>query len=71
MDPEAARDRLLAELLDGLASEVDGCEVRQRLDALADDPQTRAWIKSFDPAMVELARTLIRRWGRRGVPPPP
>lgn len=67
-DPDlAALQAALVDLLDG---DVPLDTIPARLaEHAGDDADLRAWLASFEPAMLSTARALVRRWGRRTPPP--
>jgi hypothetical protein len=67
---DAQLDRLQAALLDALDRGLSPADVIQRLQS---DPQLAefaAYLRTFEPRMVEVAIQLVAKWGRReaGVP---
>jgi len=65
MTEDADLDRFQSALLDLLAATADVDEIRRRL---ATDPAFAPYaeyVAEFEPRMLDVAQTLIKRWGRR------
>jgi hypothetical protein len=59
-DQIAEFQSLLLEILD---SQQDLTEIRSSLDALMLDRELVEYIDTFDPVMVEVAASLVKKWG--------
>ncbi|MBC8288904.1 MAG: hypothetical protein H8E37_01170 [Planctomycetes bacterium] len=64
-DDEEQLAAFQAALLDILDRFEDPAEILCELKALDVAPEYRDWVKTFDPAMAEVAAILTKKWGVR------